>query len=153
MEHSAHKSDRHLINHTKRLSVLYLIFGGFHACVLPLALLFSLGPLITSRGRAWEYEPVRELFIASLLVFSFLVVLPLAVAYGLRKGHAWAKLMLLIAAMLEMLVGLLLAVSFVPELGFWGVMLPSAYLGLSAYSVWYIYRHTLSNNSFNRSAG
>jgi hypothetical protein len=65
----------------------YAAFAGFVLLLLLPAFFFSLGPLIYTRGRAWEYDPVRELFIISVVFFVLFVLAPLVAAYRLSKGR------------------------------------------------------------------
>ena len=55
--------------------------------VLLPALYFSLGPLIYTRGRAWEYDLVRDLFIVSVVLFVLIVLAPLVAAYRLSRRY------------------------------------------------------------------
>ena len=138
--------DEPVRKHARHLATLYLIFGGFHACILPLALFFSLGPLIATGGRAWEYEPVREMFIASLIVLGLLVVIPFAAARALLKNRGWVQALVLVTATASSLMGLLVLISLIDD-GMPGWVIPLvSYMGLSAYSFWLLYHKALSNN-------
>lgn len=89
------------------LVMAYVVFAGFALLLLLPASFFSLGPLISTRGRAWEYDLVRELVITSVVTFILVVVLPLVTAYNLSPGTKWSRASVMAAAVTSALVGLL----------------------------------------------
>ena len=64
-----------------------VIFAGVGLLLLLTPLYFSLGPLIYTRGHAWEYDLVRDLFIISVVLFVLFVLAPLVAAYRLSRGR------------------------------------------------------------------
>jgi hypothetical protein len=104
------------------------------------ALLFSLVPLVASGGRAWEYDPVRELFIAGVVIFLLLVVLPLVARYGTLRNRKWAKASAVAAGAGAALVGALFLISALSIGMAGGFIIPVIFFGLSASVFWLLHR-------------
>jgi cation transport ATPase len=104
MEAAPHK-DTHPQKNSDPLISACVAFAGFGLLLLLPVLFFSLGPMISTGGRAWEYEPVRELLIAGVIIFLLIVVSPSVAAYSLSRGHGRAKALVMVAAISSALVG------------------------------------------------
>ena len=139
MEEAPHKDSRPQKN-SNSLSLACAAFAGFGLLLLLPALFFSLGPLISTRGRAWEYEPVRELFIISVVVFVLVVVLPLVAAYRLSRRRGGSKGLLLAVAVSSALVGVLFTVSGIHMGSAGSVIIIAPCFALSVYALWSLLR-------------
>ena len=122
------------------LGFVCLAFCAFGFLVLLPMLFFSLGPLIATDGRAWEHDPVRELFIASLAVFALLVVSPLVAAYSLLRKRRWAKAPVMVTAIASLLFGVLVVISAVSLEWYESIILSVPCLVLGVYVFWALYR-------------
>lgn len=118
----------------------YVAFAGFALLLLLPAFFFSLGPLISTRGRAWEYDPVRELFITSVITFILLVVLPLVAAYSLSRESRWSKASVLAAAVSLAFVGLLLLIGGITRGWPGSIIVTAPCLALCVYAFWSLRR-------------
>ena len=140
MDESALKTTKPPQKPSDLVGFVFLAFCAFGLLVLLPMLYFSLGPLITTRGRAWEYDPVSELFIASLVVFALLVVSPMVAAYSLLRKRRWAKATMTVSAIASLLVGVLIVISAVSMAWYESIILAAPCFALSVYAFWAMYR-------------
>jgi hypothetical protein len=114
-------------------------FAAFGLLLLVPAFFFSLGPLISTSGRAWEYDPVRELFIGSVVLFLLIVVSPLVAAYSLSRGHGRSKASVMVAGIASGLVGIMFLVVWISAS--WSmIIIVAPCFALSAYAFWSLRR-------------
>jgi hypothetical protein len=122
------------------LVMAYVVFAGFALLLLLPAFFFSLGPLISTRGRAWEYDLVRELFITSVVTFILVVVLPLVAAYNLSRGTKWSRASVMAAAVTSALVGLLFLIGGITRGWPVSIIITAPSWALSVYAFWSLRR-------------
>ena len=125
-------------------------FAGFGLLLLLPAFLFSLGPMISTRGRAWEYEPVRELLIISVVMFILVVVSPSVAAYSLSRGRGQSRAPVIAAAISSASVGILFVVFGIRMAWAGSIIITTPCLALSAYAFWSLRRGALSNRRLER---
>ena len=140
MDESALKTTSPPHKPSNLLGFVCLAFCAFGLLILLPMLLFSLGPLIATSGRAWEHDPVRELFIASLVVFALLVVSPMLAAYSLLRKRRWAKAPVIMTAIASLLVGVLVVIIAASMAWYESIILSVPCLALSVYAFWALYR-------------
>jgi hypothetical protein len=139
MEKAPHK-DIHPQKRSDPLIMAFVAFAGFGFLLLLPAFLFSLGPLISTRGRAWEYDLVRDSFIASGIVFLLFVVSPLVAAYSLSRGHRWSKAPVMAAAISSGLIGILFIMIGIRMGSAGSIIIIAPCLALSVYAFWSLWR-------------
>jgi len=139
MEESPHKDTRARKN-SDPLILACVVFAGFGLLLLLPAIFFSLGPMVSTSGRAWEHEPVRELFIASVMIFFLIVVSPLAAAYSLSRGRGRSKAPVMVATISSALVGILFVMIGISMAWIGSIIITVPCFALSAYAFWSLRR-------------
>jgi hypothetical protein len=137
MEEAPHKDA--LRQKSNPLVLACVAFAGFGVLLLLPTFFFSLGPLISTRGRAWEYELVRELFIASMVMFILFVVSPLVAAVSLLRRRR-SKAPVMAAAISAGLVGILFVMIGIRMEWAGSIIVITPCFALSAYAFWWFRR-------------
>ena len=130
--------------HAKALAVLYIIFGGFHACIFTMWLLAGLSLVLSLGSRGWEHEFARDAITGSSIFLPLIAVLPLITANVLLKKRRWSNTFVLVSGVVWLLYSLLiLAIAFhtyaeFKDVSFLLYALPC--FALSIYSFWFVVR-------------
>ncbi|HZG52195.1 MAG TPA: hypothetical protein VEZ40_08665 [Pyrinomonadaceae bacterium] len=139
MEETPH-TDAHPSKKADPFVLACVAFAGFGLLLFLPAFFFSLGSLISTGGRAWEYDPVREPFIAGVVIFVLIVALPLLAAYGRSRAHARSNALMTAAAMSSGLVGILFLMIGIRMTWPGSVIIIAPCFALSVYAFWSLRR-------------
>jgi hypothetical protein len=141
MGEATHKTSRPPREATDPLGGICIALVALGSLLLLPTLLFSLGSLITTGGRAWEYEPVRELFTISVIIFVLLIVLPLVARFSLVRNRRGAKFPAAAAIIASSSFGILFLVSAIRmEWAVGNIIISAIFFTLGASAFWLLRR-------------